>query len=451
MMASRDVVALVLAGGVGSRLHPLTKDRAKPAVPFGGKYRIIDFTLSNCFHSGIRRILVLTQYKSHSLQMHLRDGWSILNPNIGEYVTSVPPQKRTGESWYTGTADAVYQNLFLLERSGADRVLILSGDHIYRMDYAAMLEDCLKKNAEVGVACMKVPVAEASSFGIVSVDENDRILGFDEKPAKPKCIPGKTDQALASMGVYVFDRELLCRVLKDDATRAGSSHDFGYDLLPRLVQTQAVYAYRFASSRGRVSVDGYWRDVGTIDGYYRANMDLLEATPPLDLYQPDWRIRTAESQSPPARAVSGASGRKANVENVIFGAGSIIRGASVRHSILSRNVVLEEAATVENAILLEDVKVGPGAMLKNCIIDKNVRVPAGTAIGHDSPLDRKRFTLSDSGIVVVRKGYQFSANHRNRGVDDDTVVMADTSALDDTVDMDTEFASRHAEGSQPEK
>lgn len=440
-MPDQSTVGLVLAGGVGSRLHPLTKDRAKPAVPFGGKYRIIDFTLSNCFHSGIRRILVLTQYKSHSLQMHLRDGWSIFNPNIGEYVTTVPPQQRTGESWYAGTADAVYQNLFLLERSGADRVIILSGDHIYRMDYAAMIEWCLMKNAEVGVACLTVPVADAQSFGVMSVDEQDRVVEFEEKPITPKTIPGDADQALASMGVYLFDRELLCRALRDDRDRLNSSHDFGRDLIPRLVKTHAVYAYRFGSPRGRVSADGYWRDVGTIDAYFQANMDLLKRTPPLDLYQSDWRIRTAESQAPPARAIPGPTGRRSEVENVMLSAGSIVRGATARHSILFRRVILEEGASVLNSILLEGVKIGAGAKLNNCIIDKNVSVPAGEVIGYDPRLDAKRFTRSASGIVVVPARYRFSAREEYSNAEDDTVVIENIK-MNDTVPSKPRAASQ---------
>ena len=335
-MSEPRTVALVLAGGVGSRLHPLTKDRAKPAVPFGGKYRIIDFTLSNCFHSGIRRILVLTQYKSHSLQMHLRDGWSIFNPSIGEFVTPVPPQQRTGESWYSGTADAVYQNLYLLERSGADWVIILSGDHIYRMDYAAMIDFCLRQNADVSVACMKVPLKDASSFGIMSIDHDERIVSFHEKPTAADPIPNDPAHALASMGVYVFNRRLLCRTLRDDHDNRNSSHDFGSDILPKLVASHAVYAYSFASKTGRVSVDGYWRDVGTIDAYFEANMDLLKATPPLDLYQPDWSIRTAEVQAPPARAVPGPSGRTAQVENVMLGSGSVVSGNGKTFHCLSK-------------------------------------------------------------------------------------------------------------------
>lgn len=286
-------LTFVLAGGVGTRLHPLTADRAKPAVPFGGQYRIIDFALTNCLHSGLRRVLVLPQYKSHSLMKHLRDGWSIFNPSLGEYVTPVPPQMRTDESWYSGTANAIYQNLYLLERSGADNVVILSGDHIYRMDYAAMLRFHAESLATVTVACMEVPVGEASSFGVMGVDVDGRVTTFEEKPDVPKTLPEDPERALVSMGIYVFSRELLVRSLREDHINPNSAHDFGKDILPTLIRSEAVYAYPFGGASGRVSVDRYWRDVGTIDSYYHANMDLLEPIPPIDLYQKSWQIRNA--------------------------------------------------------------------------------------------------------------------------------------------------------------
>lgn len=429
-MSQQDIVALVLAGGVGSRLFPLTRDRAKPAVPFGGKYRIIDFTLSNCFHSGIRRILVLTQYKSHSLQMHLRDGWSIFNPSIGEYVTPVPPQQRTDDSWYRGTADAVFQNLYLLERSGAKRIVILSGDHIYRMDYAAMIDFCVKKSADVAVACMQVPIASASSFGIMGTDEKNRIVDFEEKPPFPTPMPGDEEHALASMGVYVFDRKLLCNTLRADHEDPESSHDFGKDIIPKLVRTHGVFAYRFGSN-GRVSDDGYWRDVGTIDAFYDANMDLLQATPPLDLHQADWPIRTAESQAPPARVVPGVSGHNSRVRNVILGDGSVLNGAAVRHSVLFRNVVVQDKALVNHAILFDDVEVGPRARLKNCIVEKNVTVPAGETIGYDRQADKRRFTVSDSGVVVVPRNYEFreSTERLSHSTSDTLILNDDTATL----------------------
>jgi len=400
-------IGIILAGGIGSRLNPLTADRAKPAVPFGGRYRIIDFTLSNCLHSGLRRILVLTQYKSHSLQKHLRDGWSVYNPELGEYITPVPPQMRTGESWYSGTADAIYQNLYLLERSGAEYVLILSGDHVYRMDYAAMLAHHRDSGAELTVACQTVTLEEARSFGVMSVDERDRIVSFQEKPEKPRGVPGDPGHALASMGVYVFSLDFLAKLLHEDHGR-DSTHDFGKDILPSIVGSHRVSAYRFGGTSGRVTVDRYWRDVGTIDAYYEANMDLLEPMPAIDLYQGDWQIRTYEGQYPPARSVHGKSGREAEIVNCMMASGTLIIGGTLRHVIVFPNVRVEEGAVVENSLLFEGVTVGEGAQLQRCIVDKHVVIPPGERIGFDRALDEERFTVSDRGIVVVAKGYRFS-------------------------------------------
>lgn len=402
-----NTLTIILAGGVGARLNPLTADRAKPAVPFGGKYRIIDFTLTNCLHSGLSRVLVLTQYKSHSLQKHLRDGWSIFNPELGAYITMVPPQMRTGDSWYRGTADAIYQNLYLLERSGAERVVILSGDHIYRMDYAALLQAHEENLAELTLACMEVPRREATGFGIVAVDSAERIIDFQEKPRNPRPLPDDDHTSLASMGIYVFDLELLCDALRADHDEAASGHDFGKDLLPGLVRTNAVYAYRFGGNRGRVSQDRYWRDVGTIDAFYEANLDLLKPEPPLDLYQDDWAIRTYQPQRPPARVIAGAAGREGTLANALLGGGTIVEGGSVRRSILFSQVRVGEGALVEDAILFDGVTIGAGCRLKRCIIDKDVTVPAGQTIGHDFDADRRRFTVSEGKVVVVPKGYVF--------------------------------------------
>jgi glucose-1-phosphate adenylyltransferase len=400
-------LTIILAGGMGSRLHPLTSDRAKPAVPFGGNYRIIDFTLTNCLHSGLRRILVLTQYKSHSLQKHLRDGWAIFNPELSEFITAVPPQMRTGESWYSGTADAIRQNLYLLERSNANYVLILSGDHIYRMDYAAMLQFHLDQGAALTIACMPVPLAGASAFGIMSVDETNRIHEFCEKPSNPKPLPNDPHYALASMGIYIFNMELLCREVQADHALTASSHDFGKDIIPRLIQTHRVCAYRFGGEAGRVTQDRYWRDVGTIDTYYSANMDLLAPVPPLDLYQPDWPIRTYHGQNPPARMVQGSFGREGQLVNSLLGGGTIISGGTVKHSILFPQVQVHENAVVEDSILFAGVHVGAGAHLARCIVDKNVRIPPGERIGADPGADAARFVVSESGVTVVPKGYRF--------------------------------------------
>ena len=405
-----ETLAFILAGGTGSRLHPLSADRAKPAVPFGGKYRIIDFTLANCLHSGLRRVLVLTQYKSHSLQKHLRDGWSIFNPELHEYITPVPAQMRVDDSWYKGTADAIYQNLYLLQRSGAKWVLVLSGDHIYRMDYAAMLRFHRDHNADVTVASMEVEVEQASSFGIIEVDDKTRVRAFQEKPKHPLTVIGNPRRSLASMGIYLFSVDLLVQALDDDHARRDSSHDFGRDILPRLLDAHRVHAYSFGGNEGRVTPDRYWRDVGTIDAYFQANMDLLKPVPPLDLYQENWPIRTYQPQTPPARTVPGESGTEGIFINSIVSDGTVIAGGSVQHSILFPRVHVEDEAFVEDSILFEHVQVGAGARLRNCIVDKHVRIPPGQIIGFDLERDRQRFTVSDQGIVVVPRGYQFPGN-----------------------------------------
>ncbi len=399
--------SIVLAGGHGSRLLPLTDERAKPAVPFGGKYRIIDFTLSNCLHSGLRRILVLTQYKSHSLQEHLRDGWSIFNPELNEYITPVPPQMRSGENWYAGTADAIYQNLNLLEESGAKHVIILSGDHIYRMDYAAIIKFHDKHNAAVTVACMEVGLDEARGFGVMSIDKNQRILAFEEKPAEPQATPDNPQCALASMGIYVFNLQLLLKELVRDFKDPYSSHDFGNDILPRLINEQRVFAYPFGSHEGRVSQDMYWKDVGTLDAFYEANIALLEPMPPLNLYQRDWPIRSYSAQSPPARTVPGSDGHGGIIFDSSVAGGTVINGGTVKHSILSAWVRLEQGALVEESILFDNVTVGAGARLKRCIVDKHVRIPAGESIGYDLERDRQRFTVTEKGVVVVGRRVEF--------------------------------------------
>ncbi len=414
---AEETIAVVLAGGAGSRLHPLTAERAKPAVPFGGKYRIIDFTLSNCLRSHLRKILVLTQYKSHSLQKHLRDGWSVFNPSLGEYITPVPPQMRAGASWYAGTADAVRQNLYLLERSRAKYVLILSGDHIYRMDYAAMLVAHRAENADVTIACMDVDVDEASEFGVLSVDAAGRVTAFEEKPRHPQPIPGDPEHALASMGIYVFSRDFLHKALEIDHERRDSSHDFGKDILPGLIGSHRVFAYNFGQNSGRVSVDRYWRDVGTLDAYYAANMDLLRPVPSLDLYQADWRIRTFENQCPPARTVAGDSTNEASLINSIVCSGTIVTGGAVRRSILSPNVRVEDSAVVEDSILFNEVTVGRSARIRKAIVDKYVEIPPEETIGFDLARDRERFFVSEGGVVVVPRDYRWTYSAaRNTGL-----------------------------------
>lgn len=400
-------ISIVLAGGVGSRLHPLTEDRAKPAVPFGGKYRIIDFVLSNCLHSGLRQILVFTQYKSQSLCRHLRDGWSLFNPSIGEYLTVVPPQMRRGDNWYLGTADAVYQNLYLLRRSGAEQVMILSGDHIYRMDYAAMLESHQRTGASATVACMKVPLRDAREFGVMAVDENGCVRRFQEKPQRPEPMLDSPKHALASMGIYVFSIDHLCELLEQDAKNPNSSRDFGKDVLPALVEQGLLYGYTFGGKQGRVTADGYWRDVGTLDAYFEANMDLLEKVPPFDLYQKNWPIYSAVSQGPPARLTQDQWDSDMGCQNAMLGSGALIEPSSIRDSIVSRNVTVHRGAEVDRCILFDDVVVGEGVRLRKCIVEKGVSIPPGVTIGFDLSADAERFVVSEKGVVAVPRRATF--------------------------------------------
>jgi len=400
-------LTIVLAGGTGTRLKPLTTDRAKPAVPFGGKYRIIDFCLANCLHSGMRQVLVLTQYKSHSLQKHLRDGWSIFNPEIGEFITPVPPQMRTGDRWYQGTSDAISQNRYLLERSGAREVLILSADHIYRMDYATMLEFHRASHADLTISSVEVAIDKAREFGVLAVDAGQRVTGFAEKPANPSPVPGDAGHALVSMGIYVFSLELLLEALAEDQMHTDSTHDFGNDIIPRLIGRQRVMSYRFGGPDGRVIPDRYWRDVGAIDAYYRANVDLLEPVPALDLYQEDWPIRSYQLQTPPARTVPGPSGAEGISINSIVAGGTVVAGASVQHSVLFPKVRVGDEALVEESILFQGVRVGDRVRLRRCIVDKHVEIPAGEQIGYNLERDRERFTVSEEGVVVVPKRHRF--------------------------------------------
>jgi len=402
-----NVLAIILAGGAGGRLQPLTRYRAKPSVPFGGKYRIIDFTLSNCLHSGLRRILVLTQYKSHSLHKHLRDGWSVFNPELAEYITPVPAQMRTGDKWYQGTADAIHQNEYLIRRSNAEWTIILSGDHIYRMDYASMLRTHQTLGADATVACMKVPMAEATQFGIMSTDDKRRITRFDEKPEVVAACQDDSEHALASMGIYIFSTKLLIDTLDKDSRDVKSSHDFGKDILPKLILSHHVCAHYFGATEGRVSPDNYWRDVGTIDSFYQANMDLLQPIPPIDLYQKDWAIRSYQAQTPPARAVPGDSGTEGVFINSMLAGGTVISGGSVDHSILFNNVFIDDQSMVANSVLFSNVRVGKKVRLNNCIIDKHVSIPNGEVIGFDRAKDSERFTVTDKGIVVIPENYDF--------------------------------------------
>ena len=404
---SLNTLSVILAGGYGSRLLPLTQDRAKPAVPFGGKYRIIDFTLANCLHSGLRRILVLTQYKSLSVQKHLRDGWSVFNPELGEFVTPVPPQMHSGEQTYRGTADAVYQNLNLLLRNGARWILVLSGDHIYRMDYAPLLKHHRKHKAGMTVACMSVPREESSKLSILASNAHCKVTGFQHKPKDPARDPEDPNRSLASMGVYVFSLKKLVEALEADAKREDSDHDFDRDIIPWMIGTHGVHAFKFGTDKGRVTPDRYWCHMDSLDSYYRANMELLDPVPSLDLYQSDWTIRTYQPQAPPARTVPGASGSEGICINSIVAGGVVINGGSVQHSILFPQVHVGDEAVIHDAIIFNGVRVGAGADLQRCIIDKDVVIPDGERIGFDLAKDATRFTVSDDGVVVVPRGYRF--------------------------------------------
>ena len=397
----KKVLAMVLAGGRGERLYPLTRDRAKPAVPFGAIYRIIDFTLSNCLNSDVRRIYALTQYKSISLHRHIQLGWNILSAPLGEFVEVIPAQQRINEHWYQGTADAIFQNIYTLQQERPDLILILSGDHIYKMDYQKMISFHQEKNADLTVAAIRMDRGLSKEFGVVEVDRDWRIIGFEEKPEEPKTIPGEPEGILASMGVYVFDTEILVRRLIEDA-RSDSTHDFGRDIIPSMIGRDQVFAFDFRhGDRGGV---GYWRDVGTIDAYFEANMDLVSVTPQLNLYDPQWPILTYQSSYPPAKTVLEEEGRMGTAINSIISNGCIISGGSVKRSILSPKVIVHSYAEVEDSILLEGVDIGRHARVRKTIIDKDVQIPTGMKIGYDLDEDAKRFTVTGSGIVVVPRG-----------------------------------------------
>jgi glucose-1-phosphate adenylyltransferase len=396
----KKVLAMILAGGRGERLYPLTRDRAKPAVPFGGIYRIVDFTLSNCINSDIRRIYVLTQYKSTSLHRHIQFGWNVLSVPLGEFIGVIPAQQRMGEQWYQGTADAIFQNIYLLQQEKPDHILILSGDHIYKMDYRKMLAFHLEKGADLTVAAIRMDQGLSREFGVIEVDDEQHIIGFEEKPEVPKTIPGDPTGILASMGVYVFQTEVLVRRLIEDA-RSESNHDFGKDIIPKMIQKDRVFAFNF--QEGDQGGTGYWRDVGTIDAYFQANMDLVSITPHLNLYDPHWPLLTYQPTFPPAKTVWEEEGRTGMALNSILSNGCIISGGSVRRSILSPQVRVNSYAEVENSILLDGVDVGRHARIRRAIIDKEVQIPARMEIGYRLEEDARRFTVTGSGIVVVPK------------------------------------------------
>lgn len=402
----RRDLALILAGGKGTRLEPLTRDRAKPAVPFGGSYRIIDFTLSNCLNSGLRRILVLTQYKAASLDRHVNQAWRFLCRELDEYVDVLPPQQRLDEQWYQGTADAVYQNIYTIEKTGAENVLILSGDHIYKMDYSLLMENHRKTGAAVTIGCLPVSIEEGRQFGVMSIDSDQRVVDFQEKPANPQALPDSPDTCLASMGIYVFQADVLYEELCKDATIRDSSHDFGKDLLPRLIKEYRVQAYPFQDKN--TGEKSYWRDVGTLDAYYAANMDLVSVDPQLNLYDQSWPIRSYQPLLPPPKFVFAQE----NFENPRVGyaldslvcSGSILSGGKAIRSIIGANVKINSWSTVEDSILFDNVTVGRRTRIRRAIIDKGVEIPAGITIGYDEEQDRARgFTVTESGIVAIGK------------------------------------------------
>ena len=404
-----DVLAIILAGGKGSRLEPLTRDRAKPAVPFGGVYRIIDFALSNCVNSGIRKVHVLTQYKAASLDRHVRQAWSFLSRDLGEFVDIYPPQQRIDERWYQGTADAVYQNIYSIEQERPRVVVILSGDHIYKMNYADLVRAHDASGAKLTIGCLPVPLSEGRAFGVMGVDESMRVVRFDEKPDEPACIPGDPGRCLASMGIYVFDADFLFERLCEDATVPGSKRDFGHDVIPSVIDSHHVAAYPFRDDTGE---QAYWRDVGTIDSFYEANMDLVTAYPQLNLYEPGWPIRGHQPIFPPAKFVHGETdGDQPRVGRAVDSTaadGAVVSGGLVRGSILSHGVRVNSWAEVEDSILFEGVEVGRYCRLRRAIVDKRVSIPERTDVGFDAEADRSRgFTVTESGITVIGKDATF--------------------------------------------
>jgi glucose-1-phosphate adenylyltransferase len=403
----KDVLTLILAGGKGTRLDPLTRDRAKPAVPFGGLYRIIDFTVSNCINSDLRRVLVLTQYKARSLDRHINAGWSLLSRELDEYIEVLPPQQRIDEHWYKGTADAIYQNIYSIEKADPRYVLILAGDHIYKMDYSDMIRAHIERQADLTIGCIPVPLNEGPNFGIMQVDGQDRVLRFQEKPKDPAPLPDAPHLCLASMGIYVFTARPMYELLCQDATRPGSDHDFGKNIIPTIVDSQKVFAHRFRD-KNRKSIP-YWRDVGTLDAYYQANMDLIEIDPVLNLYDREWPIRTNQPQLPPPKFVFCDEGprdraRRGEAHDSMVCPGSILSGGHVFRSILSPNVRVNSYAMVENSILFEGVDIGRHCRIRRAILDKDVKVPPHSTIGYDLEHDRRRgFTVTENGVVVIAK------------------------------------------------
>jgi glucose-1-phosphate adenylyltransferase len=403
---------MIMAGGEGSRLYPLTRERAKPAVPFGGKYRLIDFVLSNFLNSKMYSIYVLTQFKSQSLTEHLQEGWRFSSILKDHFILPVPAQKRTGESWYQGTADAIYQNINLIKGHGYDLVAVFGADHIYRMDIRQMVDFHLQNNAEMTVSALPVKVHEARDFGVIQVDAGQRIIGFQEKPEHPQSIPGRPEEAYASMGNYIFNTDFMVNALYEDAADENSSHDFGKDILPRVYPEKPVFAYDFRANiiPGSSSQDvGAWRDVGTIKAFWEANMDLRNVKPMFNLYNSDWPIRTTLYEGPPAKFVFNEDGRRGQAVNSIVSEGSIISGGIVQDSVIGRDVYIDSGAAIINSLIMDRVKIGKNCKINMAIIDKDVDIPEGVSIGYNLEEDKKRFFVDEeSNIIVISKGYKFN-------------------------------------------
>lgn len=405
----KDTLGVLLAGGAGERLYPLTRDRAKPAVTFGGIYRIIDITLSNCVNSGLRRVYILTQYKALSLNRQIREGWNIFGHEIGEFIEILPPMKRVSDNWYMGTADAVYQNIYSIGSEQPKHVLILSGDHIYKMNYERMLRQHNDSAADVTVATLLTEPSESRHFGVVEIDPESRIFGFQEKPKETSIrSPYDPNKISASMGIYIFNTDVLIPVLLKDAEDSNSSHDFGKDILPKMLDDYRVFSFNFVDENKKEAL--YWRDVGTLEAYYEANMDLVSVSPVFNLYDESWPIRTHQRQYPPAKFVFAEKGRMGHALDSLVSAGCIISGGALRNCVLSPDVRINSFTEVEHSILFSHVNVGRNCRIRRAIVDRDVHIPEGTTIGFDVEADRERYFVTDSGITVVTRDYSLFEN-----------------------------------------
>lgn len=399
----RKTLTFILAGGQGERLYPLTRDRSKPAVPFGGVYRIVDFPLSNCLNSDLKKIIVLTQYKSLSLDRHIRNAWNLYQRDLGGFIDVVPPQQRITSDWYQGTADAIFQNIYIIEMEKPEHVLILSGDHVYKMDYNKMIDYHVEHDSDLTIAAIETPIEEAKRFGVLQVDEGNRVIGFQEKPDNPMPLPGRSDVAFISMGIYIFKTERLVTYLSQDHKLDGTK-DFGKDIIPRVYPTDRVFTYDYVRHEGERA---YWKDIGTIQSYYDSNMDLVSPSPKLNLYDREWIVRSFMEQFPPAKTLWDEGERQGVAVNSLISNGAIISGAKVFRSIISPGVKINSYSEVQDSIIMIGASVGRHARIKNTIVDKRIHIPPGEVIGYDLEHDRKRFTVSDEGIVVIPKGFIF--------------------------------------------